>query len=503
MSKKILTTENLNRIRSKKISLAHGVFDVFHIGHKRHLENCKNKDSLLVVSVTADNFVNKGPGRPYFNENHRAELISALPFVDYVIINHDFTPLKLISKLKPKFYFKGQDYSDLNKDLTQNIKIEKKEVEKYGGKLVFTEDIMFSSSSIINKHFSQQKALKDLKKKIKNIKRFKEECLLELKKISSLKIAVIGEIIIDRYVETTQLSKPSKENIIAVDKKSQEDFIGGAFATAICLSEFVKEVDLFSAGKLKKKISWKINSLANKTKNLKITYDNNTNYNSILKKRYLGDDKKKMFEVYERNGQERQYNNKYLINKLKQKIRNYDLVIVNDFGHGLLNNNIKRFLEKKSRFLSLNVQTNAENRGFNSPKNYKKCDLLSLDKPELRLASMDRNTDIKTLALSMQKKMKATSIVITLGEEGLFINKILNKKNEMFKISGFESNPIDTMGAGDIVFALASVLNFKCKNVKVIGFIANLVGALKTNIYGHENLIKKNQLIKSIVHLLN
>ena len=73
-----------------------------------------------------------------------------------------------------------------------------------------------------------------------------------------------------------------------------------------------------------------------------------------------------------------------------------------------------------------------------------------------------------------------------------------NKKKEKFQLTGFETNPIDTMGAGDAVFGLGSVL-FKCKtDLKVISFLSNLIGALTTRILGHSKIVEKKELLKAI-----
>ena len=96
-SKKIIDLKNIpTNLMNKKIVLAHGVFDIFHLGHKKHLEIAKSNGDILVVSITSDRYVKKGPSRPIFNENHRAELLSAINFIDFVIINDDETPINLI-----------------------------------------------------------------------------------------------------------------------------------------------------------------------------------------------------------------------------------------------------------------------------------------------------------------------------------------------------------------------------------------------------------------------
>ena len=83
LKKKIL----LEKSKNKKIIHCHGVFDLIHIGHIKHLQSAKNEGDFLVVSLTSDKFVNKGPGRPVFNYNLRAEVISSLECVDAVIVN--------------------------------------------------------------------------------------------------------------------------------------------------------------------------------------------------------------------------------------------------------------------------------------------------------------------------------------------------------------------------------------------------------------------------------
>ena len=90
--KKIHTLDNLAKIvsklkdKSKSVVLCHGVFDLLHVGHIKHLKKAKSLGDKLVVTITADRFVNKGPGKPLFNEKLRAEAIAALEMVDFVAI---------------------------------------------------------------------------------------------------------------------------------------------------------------------------------------------------------------------------------------------------------------------------------------------------------------------------------------------------------------------------------------------------------------------------------
>ena len=153
-NKKILSIVELKkkiyslRKRKKGIVLCHGTFDLLHLGHINHLSEAKKFGNILVVSVTSDKFVNKGPGRPYFNTRQRAEALSALENVNYVIINKDFTASKIIKLLKPNIYCKGPDYKDNKQDTTGEIKNEISAIKSIGGKIIYTTSSTFSSSNL-------------------------------------------------------------------------------------------------------------------------------------------------------------------------------------------------------------------------------------------------------------------------------------------------------------------------------------------------------------------
>ena len=103
----------------KKIGLCHGVFDIIHYGHLEHFAEAKKNCDILIISITADKFVKKGPNQPYNNDFKRAAIIQSLELCDYVYINNNLTASNVIKSLKPNIYFKGQDY--LEKDFTNNL----------------------------------------------------------------------------------------------------------------------------------------------------------------------------------------------------------------------------------------------------------------------------------------------------------------------------------------------------------------------------------------------
>ena len=237
---------NTAKRKSKVIGLCHGVFDLLHLGHIKYLEEAKTKCDILVVTITPDIFVNKGPGRPVFNQNQRADALASLGCVDYVSINSWKTATKTISLLRPSLYIKGPDYKKFSEDITGNIKLEKKAIEKVKGKLVFTSDETFSSSTLINNNLFKKRGNKEIfLEKVKKILKNKSSQNL-IDDFSNLKVLLIGETIIDEYVFCETVGKAGKDPFLVSKKISSETYAGGVLAGANNISDFVSEVKILS-----------------------------------------------------------------------------------------------------------------------------------------------------------------------------------------------------------------------------------------------------------------
>jgi rfaE bifunctional protein nucleotidyltransferase chain/domain len=138
--------------RGKKIVHCHGCFDMMHLGHIKYFQASKKMGDVLVVTVTPDQFVDKGPGRPVFGQNLRAESIAALECVDYVAVNRWPTAEETLRLLLPNYYVKGQEFEKLH-DKTGKIHKEVEVVRQIKAEMRFTHEIVFSSSELIKEHF--------------------------------------------------------------------------------------------------------------------------------------------------------------------------------------------------------------------------------------------------------------------------------------------------------------------------------------------------------------
>ena len=113
ISKAVFKTEVKPRLHKdgKTIALCHGVFDLVHPGHIIHLEQAKKMADILVVSITAAQYVRKGPGRPYFDDQMRMKVLAALECVDYVMLSEGYTVDDIVECIEPDIYVKGEEYA--------------------------------------------------------------------------------------------------------------------------------------------------------------------------------------------------------------------------------------------------------------------------------------------------------------------------------------------------------------------------------------------------------
>lgn len=136
----------------KKVALCHGCFDLMHPGHIKYFQAARAMGDALVVTLSPDRFVDKGPGRPVFGERLRADSIAALACVDYVAINKWPTAEETLRLVRPDFYVKGQEFEKLE-DKTGKIQREFEVVKEVGAQMRFTHEIVFSSTELLNKFF--------------------------------------------------------------------------------------------------------------------------------------------------------------------------------------------------------------------------------------------------------------------------------------------------------------------------------------------------------------
>ena len=150
MNKIINTEEAINiakklREQNKSIVLAGGCFDILHVGHIAFLEKAKKYGDSLFVLLESDKSVKdkKGPGRPINSQKERAIILSALRFVDYIVMlpyiaeNEKYD--KIVGTIKPLYL--------ATTDKDPYVYHKKRQAKQIGAKVVFVGKIISDKST--------------------------------------------------------------------------------------------------------------------------------------------------------------------------------------------------------------------------------------------------------------------------------------------------------------------------------------------------------------------
>jgi rfaE bifunctional protein nucleotidyltransferase chain/domain len=487
-----------HRGNHKRIVHCHGVFDLLHIGHIRHFEQAKNLGDVLVVTVTPDRFVNKGVGRPAFPDHLRVEVIASLECVDYVAINKWPTGAETIKLLRPNIFAKGNEFQGL-KDTTGHINVEEEAIRLTGGELAFTQDITYSSSALINQY------LANFSEEVRAylvglLDRYSaQDILAPLRNAVPLRVLCIGETILDEYQYCEAIGKSGKEPVLATRYLGKDKFAGGVLACANHVAGFVDRVDVLTfLGDEGDQEPFVRNMLK---ANVQPIFLYKSASPTIVKMRFVEKYlSQKLFEVYYINDDALPAEeDDAFCDKLRGLLPDYDVVIVTDYGHGMLSPRAIDILTKHSKFLAVNTQSNAGNNGFNTISKYPRADFVCLAHREFALETRNRHLTPEEMVLHVARKLNCPRVMLTQGKYGCYSYS----ESEGFKqVPAFATQVVDRVGAGDAVFSLSALCVAQGAPAELVGFLGNVVGAEAVTILGNQRSIERIPLYRHIECLL-
>ena len=428
------------------IVLAHGVFDVIHHGHIAFLAEAKKNGDELVVSITDDEFVNKGPNRPVFTAAQRSATLLALECVDKVVVSKSDSAIDVINDVKPDVYVKGVEYKfeDTNGMLTA----ETDAVTAHGGMLTFLNTPTDSSSRAIN--IDRPTIPEDAQKWVSEFPYEWEEVKSWLDIATKDSFAVIGERILDRYeyVETSgQSPKEGYTTYIPTGEVDEWDggieVIGAHVEQVNPSVEYAMDFNLFLAA-----------FLVTKTR--------------YVEKPFL----KKVFSKAE-------------LPKWKDwaHLVPYENYIVADFGHGLFDQELMDEVYMNSNWIAATIQANSLNFGFNRISKWSKLDYISCDRTELELANPGAyNVSIEHAVQVMAEMHDSEAIAVTMGHLGAR----LEFNGGLVHVPAFNDKAVDRIGAGDAWFGWTAPLIRARAPVEIIAFVGSCAAAVHVSTVGNK-----------------
>ncbi len=487
--------KNLIKKKNKKMKLVmcHGVFDLVHPGHIRHLAYAKSKGDILLVTITSDVHIKKGIYRPHVPQNLRALNLAAFEMVDYVLIDKNATPLKNIEILKPNYFAKGFEYTStgLPKATYEELKI----VKKFGGEMLFTPgDIVYSSSNFLQQNLPRLNYDKLLLLLHQNSISF-NDLRKALKKIANTSIHVIGDTIVDTYTRTSLIGGQTKTPTFSVLFNKKNDYVGGAGIVAkhleaagakVTFTTVLGDDDLMKYVKSSfKQSNIKLNAIIDKKRPT-------TNKNVITADIY------KLLKIDKVDNAPIDENIIKKINSLIKSI-NSDCVIFSDFRHGIFNNlSIKKFVNSIPKKVFKVADSQVATRWGNISE-FMDFDLITPNEKEARFSLADQDSNIGTLATKLRKENNYRNLILKLGSKGVLCvgNEI---ENEAFNIDSFTDNVVDAVGAGDALLAYSTLVLYKAKSLVLAGIIGSIAASCECEIDGNIP-IKVDKILEKISQL--
>ena len=472
--------------RKNKIILCHGVFDIVHPGHIRHLTYAKSQCDILVVSCTSDKFIDKGVYRPHIPQKMRALNLAALEMVDFVLIDDNKKPLNLLNKLKPDFFAKGFEYT--SKGLPQATQEEKNVIDRYGGKLIFTPgDIVYSSTKFLN-YNPPNLDLEKLDLIMKTNQISFDELISIVKKLHTLSVHVLGDTIVDTYTRTNFIGGQTKTPTFSVLYDKEENYVGGAAIVALHLKAAGAKVSFTSLVSNDKKGKF-VKDQLRKNKIISTFFEEKnrptTNKNTFISSNYrlLKVDTLSNAPITEETLE------KIIKNIKKNKS---DIVVYSDFRHGIFNpSSITKLLNAIPKKIFKVGDSQVASRWGNITQ-FRNFDLITPNEREARFSLADQDSTVGKLAGLLLERTKYKNLILKLGSRGVFCNGYVKNKYSPFSIGAFAKNVVDPVGSGDALLAYSSLVLKKSKSLIKSSIIGSFAAACECESEGNIPVTYKN-----------
>jgi len=442
------------RPRQKKAIMCHGVFDVVHPGHLRHLLYAKSKAEILVVSITADRHITKGENRPHVPQDLRALNLAAFEMVDYVIIDAESTPIRNIQKLQPDLFAKGYEYT-AGAALSPKTHEEIEALHSYGGEILFTPgDIVYSSSHLIDlapPTIKLEKLLTLMDSEGVTFEALKD-CL---PKLQEKKVHVVGDTIVDSYTRTAVIGSSTKTPTLSVQFESRTDYVGGAAIVAQHLHSAGARVSLstvlgddplggFVQARMKE-VGIRCLPAVDPTRPT-------TNKNVIVSEGY------RLLKV---DTLDNRTITDSIVETLACDIDKHcgDAVVFSDFRHGIFNRRtIPRLVSAIPAGVFKVADSQVASRWGNITE-FSGFDLITPNEREARFAVGDQDSGVRPLASMVYDKAKCRTLILKMGSRGVLTCRSASHEeiDSFFVVESFADRIMDGVGAGDALLAYATL----------------------------------------------
>lgn len=490
--RKILALDELTAVREelrrqgKVVVQCHGCFDIVHPGHIRYLRFAKEQGDVLMVTVSSDEVVGKGVDRPYIHQDLRLENLASLEMVDYVCLDHNTWAGPVLEALRPDVYLKGKEY-ETNAD--PRFLKERDLVEGYGGRVIFSSGEVVYSSTFILSQFRHRFKMEAIRHRVfcdrHGITRQAVNGLLE--RIKGLKVLVIGDPVLDRYVHCENLGVASDSPVLDVMPIREDWYLGAAAliaAQAAALGAESTFLTVLSDGPEVGRFHQALDRLT--VEPLVPEAEDRPLY---VKTRYLIEETK-VFKV--NTGRYAPLSTRatgHLIRLLEEHGSGFDGWIASDFGYGFFSQELVAAIPELARRFSAPYFFDVSRTGAGNLLRWKRPALVTPTEEELRFAFGDRESGLSNLASRYYQQSQAERLVITLGKRGVVLFEPPREGESRLRndyLPSFARQPVDPVGAGDVFLATSALSCLAGGSLPLAAYLGSCCSALHIGRLGNE-----------------
>lgn len=468
-----------------RIVFVSGNFNIVHPGHLRLLNFAKDCGDFLVVGVFED-----GNGEIHIPEHLRLEAVQSISLVNYAFILRE-APEKLITMLKPAVVVKG-------KDREAGINPEREVVESYGGKLFFSSgEVRFSSLDLLQKELLETN-FSTIRKPLDFPPRhgFSMTDLVNLaKQFTRLKVAVIGDLIVDEYINCDPLGLSQEDPTIVVTPIRSDRFLGGAGIVAAHARGLGAEVSYLHvvgnddigryAGEMLDRYNVKNESVVDESRP------------TTLKQRFRAQGKTLLRVSHLRQHDVPHEVGELILAKARKALEGANLLIFSDFNYGCLPqyllDELTAYCRQRNIMMVADSQSSSQ---VSDVSRFKGMRLLTPTEREARLATRDFTSGMVVLAEALRHKAEAEHVILTLGDEGLLVQVPGPEADKIStdRLAAFNSAPKDVSGAGDSLLACASMALAVGASIWQAAYLGSIASALQVSRVGNSPLTAEDLL---------
>jgi len=462
-----------SRPRTKSVIMCHGVFDVVHPGHIRHLLYAKSKADLLIASITADHHITKGVHRPHVPQDLRAVNLAAFEVVDYVVIDKNPTPLENIRLIEPDYFAKGFEYTATG--MPAKTAEEAEVIGAYGGEIIFTPgDIVYSSSNLID---LAPPAIKLEKLQIlmeRNGITF-DKLRRTLDAMEGHQVHVVGDTIVDSYTHCAMVGGNTKTPTMSVLFERKVDYVGGAGIVAKHLAAAGGRVTFSTVLGEDGYRDFVIDDLRRADIEVNAVIDRSrptVNKNAIVVGGY------RLLKV---DTLDNRSISDQILEDISRSVRDVptDAVVFSDFRHGLFNRRTIPQLVQALPDGCFRVADSQVASRWGNITDFQGFDLITPNEREARFALGDQDSGIRPLASNLYDAARCRLLILKLGERGVLACCSADHESldSFFVIDSFVDRLVDAVGAGDALLAYATLAMLAVGDAGIATILGSMAAA--------------------------